>query len=206
MFGNLAAFVNGNMFAGLFGEDLFVRLPDDEAAKVRKQGGRDFAPMAGRPMKGYVTVPGTWRTKPEPVKAWIVAALEITGRMPPKVAAAKKPTAKKADQDQVGRPYRFGLPLTFPSIGGGGASAADLGGFGFRRRLWELGRRRRRRGEGIGLGAHRDVPAEGRAILDDQPGDAHVAGQRSGPGDHQSLPRGDRSADAASDVDVAPGQ
>jgi TfoX/Sxy family transcriptional regulator of competence genes len=96
MFGNLAAFVNGNMFAGLFGEDLFVRLPDDESAKVRKQGGRDFAPMAGRPMKGYVTVPSTWRTKPEPAKAWIVAALDITARMPPKVAAAKKPTAKKA--------------------------------------------------------------------------------------------------------------
>jgi TfoX/Sxy family transcriptional regulator of competence genes len=96
MFGNLAAFVNGNMFAGLFGEDLFVRLPDDEAAKVRKQGGQDFAPMAGRPMKGYVTVPGSWRSRPEPVKAWIVAALDITSRMPPKVAAAKKPTAKKA--------------------------------------------------------------------------------------------------------------
>ena len=31
MFGNLAAFVNGNMFAGLFGEDLFVRLPVPEA-------------------------------------------------------------------------------------------------------------------------------------------------------------------------------
>jgi TfoX/Sxy family transcriptional regulator of competence genes len=95
MFGNLAAFVNGNMFAGLFGEDLFVRLPDEEGAAVRKQGGRDFAPMAGRPMKGYVTVPSTWRTRPEPAKAWIVAALEITGRMPRKVAASKKPTARK---------------------------------------------------------------------------------------------------------------
>ena len=96
MFGNLAAFVNGNMFAGLFGEDLFVRLPEDESAKVRKQGGRDFAPMAGRPMKGYVTVPNTWRGKPDAVKGWIATALELTGRMPPKVAAAKKAGAKKA--------------------------------------------------------------------------------------------------------------
>jgi TfoX/Sxy family transcriptional regulator of competence genes len=90
MFGNLAAFVNGNMFAGLFGEDLFVRLSEDESAKVRNQGGRDFAPMAGRPMRGYVTVPGTWRSKPEPVKAWINLALQQTGKMPPKVATAKK--------------------------------------------------------------------------------------------------------------------
>ena len=95
MFGNLAAFVNGNMFAGLFGEDLFVRLSEDESAKVRKQGGRDFAPMAGRPMRGYVTVPSTWRTKPEPVKAWIKIALEQTGRMPAKVPTAKKAAAKK---------------------------------------------------------------------------------------------------------------
>ena len=95
MFGNLAAFVNGNMFAGLFGEDLFVRLPEAESAQVRKQGGRDFAPMAGRPMRGYVTVPGAWRAKPESAKRWIATALEITGRMPAKVPATKKAVAKK---------------------------------------------------------------------------------------------------------------
>ena len=95
MFGNLAAFVNGNLFTGLFGEDLFVRLSEDESAKVRKQGGSDFAPMPGRPMRGYVTVPGTWRSKPEPVKAWIKLALQQTGKMPPKAPTAKKSAAKK---------------------------------------------------------------------------------------------------------------
>ena len=95
MFGNLAAFVNGNMFAGLFGEDLFVRLPDDESAHVRKQGGRDFEPMPGRAMKGYVTVPGTWRSNPDAVVVWIKRSLELTRKMPPKVPAAKKAAAKK---------------------------------------------------------------------------------------------------------------
>lgn len=98
MFGNLAAFVNGNMFAGLFGEDLFVRLPEEEGAKVRKQGGRDFEPMPGRAMRGYVVVPGTWRSKPQAPKGWIQIALELTGRMPPKVAADKKAAAKKPSQ------------------------------------------------------------------------------------------------------------
>jgi len=37
-----------------------------------------------------VTVPGTWRGKPESIKGWIATALELTGRMPPKVPAAKK--------------------------------------------------------------------------------------------------------------------
>ena len=95
MFGNLAAFVNGNMFAGLFGEDLFVRLPDAEAAPIRKAGGRNFEPMAGRAMTGYVVVPGTWRSKPEPARGWIKQALAITGKMPAKAAAAKKAAAPK---------------------------------------------------------------------------------------------------------------
>lgn len=94
MFGNLAAFVNGNMFAGLFGEDLFVRLAEEDSARVRKQGGRDFEPMPGRAMKGYVTVPSTWRSKPDAAIGWINIALERTRQMPPK-AAAKKAVAKK---------------------------------------------------------------------------------------------------------------
>jgi len=92
MFGNLAAFVNGNMFAGLFGEGLFVRLPDTEAAPVHKAGGRDFEPMAGHAMRGYVMVPATWQSKPEPARGWIKQALAITGKMPAKAAAAKKKT------------------------------------------------------------------------------------------------------------------
>ena len=64
MFGQVSAFVNGNMFCGIFGEELMVRLPEDEIAKVKKQGGRDFEPMAGHKMSGYVIVPGDWRAKP----------------------------------------------------------------------------------------------------------------------------------------------
>jgi TfoX/Sxy family transcriptional regulator of competence genes len=96
MFGNLAAFVNGNMFAGLFGEDLFVRLPEDESAKVRKQGGGNFEPMAGRAMKGYVTVPKAWRTNPGATKAWIVTALELTGKLPAKARAGRTPAPKRS--------------------------------------------------------------------------------------------------------------
>ena len=90
MFGNISAFVNGNMFAGLFGEDLFVRLPEEQAAPIRKQGGRNFEPMAGHAMSGYVVVPTTWSSKPAASKAWIAAALSFTRGLPPKAAKAKK--------------------------------------------------------------------------------------------------------------------
>ena len=103
MFGNLAAFVNGNMFTGLFGEDLFVRLTEEESAKVRKQGGRDFEPMPGRAMRGYVTVPSTWRSKPDAASAWIKTALELTKQLPPKVPAAKKPAGAKSSPKKPAR-------------------------------------------------------------------------------------------------------
>jgi TfoX/Sxy family transcriptional regulator of competence genes len=92
MFGNLAAFVNGNMFAGLFGEDLFVRLPDVEAAPIMREGGRPFEVMPGRAMTGYVMVPTTWQKKPDAARMWIIRALTLTRAMP---AKAKKPTAAK---------------------------------------------------------------------------------------------------------------
>jgi TfoX/Sxy family transcriptional regulator of competence genes len=96
MFGNLSAFVNGNMFTGLFGEDLFVRLPDEQSAPIRDQGGRDFTPMAGHAMKGYVTVPRTWRNQTAATKAWIAASLAYTRGLPPKVPSGKKAAATKA--------------------------------------------------------------------------------------------------------------
>ncbi len=87
MFGQLSAFVNGNMFCGIFGEDFFVRLPEPEIEGVKKQGGRDFEPVAGHKMGGYVIVPGNWRTKP-PAEL-ISRALEVTRQMP-----AKKPKTR----------------------------------------------------------------------------------------------------------------
>lgn len=96
MFGNMAAFVNGNMFAGLFGEDLFVRLPDDERATVIKEGGRNFEVMPGRAMTGYVTLPAPWSKKPGPARRWIARSLELTRALPPKAAAGRKAAGKKA--------------------------------------------------------------------------------------------------------------
>lgn len=88
MFGQVSAFVNGNMFAGIWGEELTLRLPPEEIAKIKKQGGRDFEPVAGHKMGGYVIVPGAWRAKPP--TALIKRALEEARKMP-----AKKPAKKR---------------------------------------------------------------------------------------------------------------
>src|SRR6266851_5072012 len=92
MFGNLAAFVNGNMFCGLLGEDLFVRVSDADQAKIRKQGGRAFEPMPGRAMTGYVVVPAGWQKKPDATRAFVVTALSWSRGLPAKdKSKSKKP-------------------------------------------------------------------------------------------------------------------
>ena len=93
MFGQMSAFVNGNMFCGIYGEELVVRLPPAEIEAVKNQGGRDFEPVAGHKMGGYVVVPGNWRVKAP--AALIKRALEVTRKMPAKVAKKKAAAARK---------------------------------------------------------------------------------------------------------------
>ncbi|HUK68835.1 MAG TPA: TfoX/Sxy family protein [Streptosporangiaceae bacterium] len=91
MFGNLGAFVNGNMFAGLFGPDVGVRLDDaghTELAVV--EGSRSFGP-AERPMTGYLALPAAWRASPDVAASWVERALAHVRSMPPKVKKPKPP-------------------------------------------------------------------------------------------------------------------
>jgi TfoX/Sxy family transcriptional regulator of competence genes len=89
MFGNVAGFVNGNMFTGLFGSDLFVRLPDADRERLLGEGGADFSPMPGRAMRGYVMLPAGWADRPEEARTWIETALDFTLTMPAKTAKKK---------------------------------------------------------------------------------------------------------------------
>jgi len=58
MFGNISALVNGNMFAGFFGNDLFVRLSEESRRELLdKKGASLLEPMKGKPMKEYVVIP-----------------------------------------------------------------------------------------------------------------------------------------------------
>ena len=85
MFGNMSAFVSGNMFAGLFGNDLFVRLSDESRKELlEKKGSALLEPMKGKPMKEYVLIPKAWRTQPETVRMWVARSLDWASKLPPK--------------------------------------------------------------------------------------------------------------------------
>src|SRR5215470_12509584 len=59
MFGKLGAFINGNLFMGIFGPDVGVKLESADARALRDLGGQAFGP-AERPMSGYVSLPPTF--------------------------------------------------------------------------------------------------------------------------------------------------
>ena len=90
MFGNVAAFVNGNMFASLFGDDVWVRLPDTQRAELLGIQGTSIAePMPGRPMKEYVALPRAWRSEPERINEWVARSLEWARGLPAKETGRK---------------------------------------------------------------------------------------------------------------------
>src|SRR5690349_11820031 len=91
MFGHRAGFVNGNMFTGTFGDTVFVRLGDTDRGKLLAiDGSGPFAPMEGRPMAGYVTLPKAWRSDPEQARAWVERSFAWTAALPPKEKKEKK--------------------------------------------------------------------------------------------------------------------
>src|SRR5215212_9841840 len=82
MFGNLGAFVNGNMFMGLFGSDVGVKLPDPAGGALLAQPGTGpFGPQE-RPMSGYVTLPGDWSARD--AAPWVEQALAAASALPPR--------------------------------------------------------------------------------------------------------------------------
>src|SRR5256885_16153135 len=84
MFGYPAAFVNGQMFAGLFERQMILRLSEsDRAAFVAQTGAMAFEPMPGRPMREYVVVPEPVRMSPA-LAHWLEWSARYARSLPPK--------------------------------------------------------------------------------------------------------------------------
>ncbi len=82
MFGQLGAFVNGNMFAGLFAPAVGVKLADDAMAELAAvPGSGPFGP-AERPMGGYLALPEDMPD--DEARAWVDRAREHVATLPPK--------------------------------------------------------------------------------------------------------------------------
>lgn len=88
MFGSVGAFVNGNMYAGLFRTDIGVKLsPEDSAELGDIEGTGPFGPVE-RPMGGWQSMPESFTA--DEAMSWIERARSHVATLPPKVKKAKK--------------------------------------------------------------------------------------------------------------------
>ena len=94
MFGYPAVFVGGSMFAGLHEDRFVLRLGDDDLAEAKRLGAKDFEPMPGRPMKGWIIVPARLLADDGQARDWVERARSHVAAMPPK-ARKKGATGKR---------------------------------------------------------------------------------------------------------------
>ena len=85
MFGYPAFFVNGNLFVGVHGDNLFLRLSEADVANIKNgvKGVTNFEP-AGRAMKGYVILPKALYSADSVFKEWLDKSIKYVSALPTK--------------------------------------------------------------------------------------------------------------------------
>jgi TfoX/Sxy family transcriptional regulator of competence genes len=84
MFGGIAFMVAGNMACGVLGEELIVRLGDEEGEKALAEDGVRPFDFTGKPMKGIVYVSPEQLTGDAGLTEWVEAGADHAASLPPK--------------------------------------------------------------------------------------------------------------------------
>jgi TfoX/Sxy family transcriptional regulator of competence genes len=85
MFGYPALFVGGNLATSLYRDTWVVRLgPEDLVVLQALPGSRPFAPMPGRTMRGWATLPADVVADEALLDDWVARALAFAGSLPAK--------------------------------------------------------------------------------------------------------------------------
>jgi len=96
MFGCPCAFVNGNMFAGVYQQSIVVRLPEDSRSALLHQGRAQPFTVRGRTMREYVLVSEALRAAEGDLADWITQAFEFARGLAPKASTTRKKAAAPA--------------------------------------------------------------------------------------------------------------
>ncbi|BBH65238.1 hypothetical protein ACTI_19230 [Actinoplanes sp. OR16] len=83
MFGGITFMLNGNMAAGVIGDDLIVRLGAEEAPAALAEPGVRVFDFTGRPMRNWVVVDGH-RLDDHHLRDWLRKGLDYAGSLPPR--------------------------------------------------------------------------------------------------------------------------
>jgi TfoX/Sxy family transcriptional regulator of competence genes len=84
MFGGIAFMVAGNMACGVLGEDLIVRLGEEDGEKaLAEEGVRPFD-FTGKPMKNIVYVSPECTADDDALSEWVDAGADFAASLPSK--------------------------------------------------------------------------------------------------------------------------
>lgn len=90
MFGGIAWMLGGNMFAGIVGDDLMVRVGPGKHADLLHEPHARPMDFTGRPMKGYLFVgPGGVKTSKD-LDRWLGRAREFVATLPARKKAVRR--------------------------------------------------------------------------------------------------------------------
>jgi len=97
MFGGVAAKVNGNLFAGLFGRSTMIWLPEPARTEaLGLEGAAPFDPMGdGRLRSDKVMLPESVMHDPAKLRSWIARSFAAARELPAKGATATKEARRK---------------------------------------------------------------------------------------------------------------
>src|SRR5919198_5343859 len=84
MFGGIAFMVAGNMACGVLGEELIVRLGDEEGEKALAEDGVRPFDFTGKPMKGIVYVSPERISDDGELAEWVEAGADYASSLPAK--------------------------------------------------------------------------------------------------------------------------
>ncbi len=84
MFGAPVFTVNHNMFAGIHGDNIFVRLSEADRKEIATLSALPFEPMPGHIMKEYMVLPESLYQNPKLLEEWLKRAYDFVASLPPK--------------------------------------------------------------------------------------------------------------------------
>lgn len=98
MFGADVFFVNDNMWTGVKGRTVFLRLSETERATIQAESDeiRPFEPLPGRFMKEYVEIPDSKLADDAFARRWLDISYSYVNGLPPKVKKEKKTGSKNS--------------------------------------------------------------------------------------------------------------
>jgi TfoX/Sxy family transcriptional regulator of competence genes len=92
MFGADVWFVNGNMFAGVFGDGMILRLSDEDGMSIKKEmpGVGVFSPGEVMVMREYVFIPFEFLDDLDNLERWMERSYDLVKSLPVKAPKKRK--------------------------------------------------------------------------------------------------------------------